>query len=124
MATFVRPTTPPTPQQQQQIFRTTDSILAGATYYNPTEARLGVPPAAVKLFIFTREGQLILGRNLDTTGGVSSTQIGTSKHQALLGTVEPGVLPSGAYNVVFWVKDCTNTDVLMPEFAAFQVFGP
>lgn len=55
---------------------------------------------------------------------MSSTQIGTSKYQALLGTLEPGALPSGVYRAVFWVKDCTNADVLVSEFATLQVLGP
>ena len=124
VATFVGPTVPPTPQQQQQTFLTTDPILAGATYYDPNPACLGVPPAGVKLFIFTLEGQLTLGRNRDTTGGVSSTQIGTSKSQALLATLDPGALPPGAYNAVFWIKDCTNTDILVSEFSALRVLAP
>jgi hypothetical protein len=120
----VGPTAPPTPQQQQQAFLTTDPILAGATYYDPADACVGVSPAGVKLFVFTLEGQLILGRNRDTTGGVSSTQIGTSKYQALLATLDPGALPPGAYTLVFWVKDCTDTDVLVSEFYALQVLSP
>ncbi|VUZ85564.1 Virginiamycin B lyase [Candidatus Methylomirabilis lanthanidiphila] len=123
VATFVGPTTPPTPQQQQQTFRTTDPILAGASYYDPAEACVGVPPAGVKLFVFTLEGQLVLGRNRDT-GGVSSTQIGTSNYQALLATLEPGALPPGAYNLIFWVKDCTDTYTLVSEFSALGVLGP
>lgn len=123
-ATFVGPTVPPTPQQRQTTFRTIDPILAGATYYDPTEACAGVSPAAVKLFVFTLEGQLVLGRNRDTTGGVSSTQIGTSKYQALLATLEPGALPPGAYNAVFWVKDCTDTYTLVSEFSALGVLAP
>ena len=124
VATFLGPTVPPTPQQQQQTFLATDPILAGATYYDPAEACVGVPPAGVKLFVFTLEGQLTLGRNRDTTGGVSSTPIGTSKYQALLATLDPGALPSGVYNLVFWVKDCTNTDILVSEFAALRVTSP
>jgi hypothetical protein len=55
---------------------------------------------------------------------VSSTQIGTSKYQALLATLDPGALPPGAYTLVFWVKDCTDTDVLVSEFYALQVLSP
>lgn len=108
---------------EQRAFLPTDPLLAGATYYDPTEACLGVQPAGVKFFVFTLEGQLVLGRNRDS-GGVTNTQIGTSPYQALLATLAPGALPPGFYSAVFWVKDCTNTYVLVSELYAVQVLAP
>jgi hypothetical protein len=107
---------------EQRTFLTTDPITAAATYYDPAEACLEANPVTVKFFVFNLEGQLVLGRNRDTTGGVSSAQIGASKYQALLAT--PGTLPPGAYNLVFRVEDCTATSVLVSGFYAIEVLTP
>ncbi len=111
-----------------RTFLTTDPINVGADYYDPNEACRGVDPATVKFFVFSPEGQLVLGKNRDAasapTNTVTNSQVGTSKHQALLATLAPGELPAGSYNVVFRVEDCSGTFVLVSDFYSIEVFAP
>jgi len=109
---------------EQRTFLTTDPIAAEATYYDSNETCAGANPVTLKFFVFNLEGQLILGRNRDTIGGVTNTRIGGSKYRALLATLAPGTLPPGAYNLVFMVEDCTATAVLVSGFYSIQVFTP
>jgi hypothetical protein len=129
VGTFVGPTVPPTAQQQQRTFLTTDNILVAATYYDPNEACLAVNPATVKFFVFNLEGQLVLGKNRNApsppTNTVFNSQLGTSKYQALLASLAPGELPAGSYNLVFRVEDCATppTSVLVSGFYSIRVLA-
>jgi uncharacterized delta-60 repeat protein len=117
---------------EQRTFLTTDSIAAEATYYDPNDACRGVNPATVKFFVFNLAGQLVLGKNRDAgsppTNTVTNTQIGTSKHQALLASLAPGELPPGAYKLVFRIEPCTSTpehlEVLASKFYSIRVVAP
>jgi subtilisin family serine protease len=110
---------------EQRTFLTTDPITAEAGYYDPADACAGIDPATLKFFVFNLEGQLILGLNRDTTGGVTSTPVAVgSKYHLLRATLDAGALPPGAYNLVFRVEDCTAASVLVSEFYAIRVLAP
>jgi uncharacterized delta-60 repeat protein len=109
---------------EQRTFLTTDPIIAGAAYYDPAEACAGIAPATLKFFVFNLEGQLILGRDRVTTGGVDSApDDAMPKYQALVALLAPGALPPGDYNLVFRVQDCTSADILVSEFYTIQVLA-
>ena len=130
VGSFVGPTIPPTAEQQQRTFLTTDNILVAATYYDPADACNGVDPATVKFFVFNLEGQLVLGKNRDAgsapTNTVDNSRIGTSKYQALLASLAPGELAAGSYNVVFRVEACPAGDpaILVSNFYSIRVLAP
>jgi hypothetical protein len=110
---------------EQRTFLTTDPIVVEAGYYDPNDACVGAELATVKFFVFNLEGQLVLGRDRDTTGGVISAPAAAgSKYQALLATLDPEALPPGDYNLVFRVQDCTGADILVSAFYAIQVLSP
>jgi polyhydroxybutyrate depolymerase len=115
-----------TSNDTQRTFLTTDPIVAKAGYYDPNDACIGVAPAGLKLFVFNLEGQLVLGRDRDIPpSGVTGTPVAIgSKYQLLRADLAAGALPAGDYNLVFRVKDCTNTSVLVSEFYSIQVLTP
>jgi hypothetical protein len=109
----------------QRTFLTTDPIIAQAIYYDPADACLGANPVTVKFFVFNLEGQLILGRNRDTTGDVySAPDEGLPKYQVLSAFLAPSALAPGSYNLVFRVDDCTTTYVSVSDFYSIEVFTP
>jgi len=125
--TFLGPTL--TPTTQQRTFLTTDAIGAIATYYEPADACAAADPTTVKFFVLNLEGQVVLGKNRDTTGGVTNTRIGTSKYQALIANLDAGELPAGSYNLVFRVTDCTSTAeipvfIMVSGFYSIRVLAP
>jgi hypothetical protein len=123
--TFLGPS--PTATTQQRTFLTTDPIIVGATYYDPADACAGVAPTTVKFFVFNLEGQLVLGKNRDTTGGVVNAPLAlASKYQGLRADLAPGELPAGSYNLVFRVESCSPppTSVLVSGFYSFRVIAP
>jgi hypothetical protein len=127
MGTFLGPTVAST--TQQRTFLTTDPIVAGATYYDSNGACAGVQPTKLQFFAFNLEGQLVLGRDRDTTTGVNSGPPAPgSKYQLLRADLDAGALPAGAYNVVFRVWDCTSTDIpafiLVSGFYSIRVLAP
>ncbi len=110
---------------KQRTFLTTDPIVAKVGYYDPHEACVGIAPATLKFFVFNPEGQLILGRNRDTTGGVTGIPVSAgSKYQEFRVDLAAGALPAGSYNLIFRVEDCTATSVLVSEFYSIQVLAP
>jgi hypothetical protein len=109
----------------QRTFLTTDLIVAEAIYYDPNEICAGAAPETIKFFVFNLEGQLVLGRDRDTTGDIFITTIPElPKYQAFDAVLTPGALPPGDYNLVFRVQDCTAASVLVSEFYSFRVFAP
>ncbi len=113
---------------EQRTFLATDPIAVRGAYYDPNDACLGVNPVSVKFFVFNLAGQLVLGKNRDAgsapTNTVTNTQIGTSKHQALVASMAPGELLPGAYKLVFRVQDCASTEVLVSKFYTIRVLAP
>jgi len=109
---------------EQRAFLTTDPIAAEATYYDPADACVGSAPTTLKFFVFNLEGQLVLGKNRDTTGGVTNTQVGTSKYQALIANLDAGELPAGSYNLVFRVEDCVPSAIIVSGFYSIRVLAP
>ncbi len=76
-------------------------------------------------FVFNQEGQLVLGRNRDTTGDVfSAPDDAMPKYHLLVALLFPGTLLPGAYTLAFRVEDCTAASVLVSEFYSFRVFAP
>ncbi|MBZ0168042.1 Esterase PHB depolymerase [Candidatus Methylomirabilis lanthanidiphila] len=109
----------------QRTFLTTDPIVAKVGYYDPADACVGTAPTTLKFFVFNKEGQLVLGRNRDSTGGVSGIPVAIgSKYQEFRADLGAGALPVGAYNLVFMAENCTATSVLVSEFYAIEVVAP
>jgi hypothetical protein len=109
---------------EQRAFLTTDPIAAEATYYDPADACVGSAPTTLKFFVFNLEGQLVLGKNRDTTGGVTNTQVGTSKYHLLRADLAAGELPAGSYNLVFRVEDCVPSAIMVSGFYSIRVLAP
>lgn len=129
VGSFLGPTIPPSAEQQQRTFLTSDNILVAATFYDPADACNGVDPASVKFFVFNLEGQLVLGKNRDAgsapTNTVDNSRIGASKYQALLASLAPGELAAGSYNVVFRVEACAaDPAILVSNFYSIRVLAP
>lgn len=111
----------------QRTFLTTDAITAGAIYYDPADVCAGVDPATVKFFVLNPEGELVLGRNRDTTGGVTNVADDTApKYQTILATLDPGALAVGSYNLVFRIEACPagSPAIIVSDFYSIEVFAP
>lgn len=111
---------------ESRTFLTNDIFVTFATYYDPNPACATAQPALVQVLFFNLEGQLILTCTansqpvcLTQSGGVPG-----SKYRDIVGFVNAGALPAGAYDPYVLVRDCTNVNIFVLKGHTIRVLTP